>query len=107
MADRSMSSQITHVWVFNGEQSHLPNAVFLSLELAETGIKKKGVSGILTAYPINTSVYEWAIQNGVFRPKPSYQNLPEFIQRFTSASLEHYHYENGKNCDDSDSNERA
>jgi hypothetical protein len=96
MEYRLMSSQITHVWIFNGEQSHLPSAVFLNLELAETWIKEKEVSGILTAYPINTSVYEWAIQNGVFSPKHSYQNLPKFIQRFTSASLEHYHYENGK-----------
>jgi hypothetical protein len=34
-------SQIMQVWIFNGEQSHLPSAVFLNLELAEKMDKGK------------------------------------------------------------------
>ena len=94
--ESSSMLQIMQVWIFNGEQSYLPSAVFLNLELAEKWVKENRVSGILTAYPINTSVYEWAIEKGVFHPKHPYQKLPEFIQRFTSASLEHYHYKDGE-----------
>ena len=91
-----MSSPITQIWVFNGEENSLPSAVFLNFELATKWIKEKGVSGLLTAYPVNTGVYDWAIQKDFFLPKQSYQKLPKFIQRFTSAYLEHYHYENGE-----------
>ena len=51
-----MQSQITRVWIFNGESSHLPNAVFLNLELAEKWIREKAVSGILTAYPLDIAL---------------------------------------------------
>ena len=90
------SSPITKIWVFNGERAFLPSAVFLTLELAEQWIKEKQVSGLLTAYPVNTGVYDWALTRGCFQPKHSYQQLPAFIQRFTSAYLEHFHYENGE-----------
>ena len=70
--------------------------MFFNLELAEKWIKEKGVSGLLTAYPVNTGVYDWAIQKDFFRPKYPSQKSPEFIQGFNSAYLEHYHYKNGK-----------
>jgi hypothetical protein len=35
----------------------------------------------------------------MFEPKKDYQKTSTFIQQFTSAYLEHYHYVNGQNND--------
>jgi hypothetical protein len=84
------------IWVFCGEGSHLPAALFTDEGLAETWIKAHMLSGILTAYPINKSVYDWAIENRYFRPAAAHQQNPRFIGTFTCASLRHYHYESGQ-----------
>lgn len=83
------------IWVFNGERSVLPSGVFSSRGLAESWIAEHKLSGILTAYPLDQGAYQWAIQQGVFTPTEDYQQEAKFIGRFTSAALEHYHYENG------------
>jgi hypothetical protein len=86
------------VWVFNGEGGTFPSGVFSARETAETWIARHRLSGCLTNYPVDLPLYEWAITNGHFTPKfPSHQNA-EFIQRFSSAYLEHYHYEVGVAC---------
>lgn len=83
------------VWVFLGERATHACAVFTSLDLAEAWIKKSKVSGILTEYQLNTSVYDWTTQKGYFKASKPYQMTPEFIQKFSSAHANHYHYENG------------
>lgn len=82
-----------YVWVFNGAKSSFPSGVFNSREKAEQWIAEYKLEGTLTLYPLDSSVYDFAIANGWFRPKSPHQSLPEFIQRFTSASQEHFHYE--------------
>lgn len=84
------------VWVFNGERSRLPGGVFGSRAEAEAWIERHGLTGLLTEYPVGVGVYEWAIASGRFTPKRPDQQTGEFIGRFTSASLAHVHYENGK-----------
>jgi hypothetical protein len=37
-----------------------------------------------------------AVAAGHFAPARDEQRAPEFIQRFSSASQEHYHYEDGE-----------
>ena len=81
------------VWVFNGANSNFPSGVFTSRENAEVWITEHGLEGTLTLYPLDQSAYDHAIANGWFVPQLPHQGLPEFIQRFTSASQEHYHYE--------------
>jgi len=83
------------IWVFMGKGAACPSALFTTREQAEDWIKANGLQGMLTKYPIDIPVYDFAIGNGWFTPKRDYQRSPEFIQRFTSASQEHYHYENG------------
>ncbi len=83
------------VWVFNGG-SDLPSAVFTSRELAETWIARHGLTGVLTRYPLDVGLYEWAIDCGAFVPTRPDQSEPRFIGRFSSANLEHYHYEAGQ-----------
>jgi hypothetical protein len=84
------------VWVFNGDSSTFPAAVFTTQELAETWIADNKLSGCLTKYPLDVSVYDWVIAKGYWEPKKPYQHEPKFKQCFSSAYLEHYHYEEGK-----------
>ncbi|BFO57070.1 hypothetical protein [Acidovorax sacchari] len=86
---------IKSIWIFNGENSKFPSAAFSSLELAEEWIAKHKLSGVLTNYPIDRPVYEWAIENGHFNPKNEKERSPQFIGRFSSATQEHIHYEDG------------
>jgi hypothetical protein len=83
------------VWVFNGMDGTFPAAVFSSREKAEAWITCHRLSGTLTRYPIDEPIYEWAIARGYFKPMREYQSGAAFIQRFSSASQEHYHYEGG------------
>ncbi len=88
--------QVDQVWVFCGSNSLFPSGVFIELGAADRWIKEHSLTGTLTAYPLNTGVYEWAINKGYFLPSKSHQKTPLFKQNFTSASMEHYHYENGE-----------
>jgi hypothetical protein len=84
-----------YIWVFSGDNSKLPSAVFTEKEKAEEWIKKYTLSGMLTAYPVNKGTYDWAISHNYFNPKKEHETSAEFIQRFSSALQEHHHYENG------------
>lgn len=84
------------LWIFNGSNSRFCSGVFSSRKNAEDWIKKNKLSGLLTLYPIDEGAYEWAINHNFFSPSKDSEKTPEFIQKFTSASQEHYHYENGK-----------
>jgi hypothetical protein len=83
------------VWVFNGNGGHFPSAVFSTVENANAWIAKHKLSGLLTWYPLDVGLYDWAADNGYWRPKYNSEKTPEFIQRFSSARTDHRHYENG------------
>jgi len=83
------------VWVFCGDGSILPSGVFSNQAAAEAWIKKHALSGILTEYPLDTGLYEWALGKGYFKPRFPSHRAPKFIGRFTSAYLTHFHFENG------------
>ena len=85
-------------WIFMGEGASNPSAVFSSRELAEKWIESNQLCGMLTKYPVDQSVYDHSIEQGWFTPQKDHQQSSKFIQRFTSASMEHYLYE----TDDSD-----
>ena len=84
------------VWVFNGAKSSFPSGIFTDLGWAERWIERHRLTGTLTAYPLDTGVYEWAIAKGFFRPRQPHEASPQFIGRFTSASMDHHHYEDGR-----------
>ena len=84
------------VWIFNGVKSNFPSAVFRHLSDAETWITNHSLSGVLTRYPLDIGAYDYAISRGIFTPKNADQETPLFIGKFSSASFEHYHYEDGK-----------
>lgn len=89
-------SEFSAVWVFNGGGA-FPGGVFTTRELAEAWISREHLSGTLTAYPLNTGIYEWAVARGYFQSRREEQQTPRFIARFSSGWQEHYHYENGVN----------
>lgn len=84
------------VWVFVGDKKSFPSAVFSSRQLAEEWIITNALTGTLTAYPLDSGVYDWAVGNGFFHPVKQHHKTSSFIQNFSSAYLEHYHYENGR-----------
>ena len=83
------------VWVFNGQKNKFPSAVFTERQSAETWIQENKLTGVLTAYPLDISVYDWTIQNGYFKPKGEKHTEAEFIGNFSSASQDHEHYYKG------------
>ena len=84
-----------HVWVFKAERATFPCGVFSTVDFADAWIAKHKLTGVLTAYPLNQGVYDWATGNGYFkRAKPA---TPEFVGSFTSQHQKHYHYVEGVN----------
>ncbi|MEP2653418.1 MAG: hypothetical protein ABJH06_15660 [Paraglaciecola sp.] len=87
------------VWVFNKNNANFSGGVFNELVLAEIWIKDNLLSGIFTKYPLNQGVFDWAVENNMHSIKQEKlaekRKQPNFIGGFTSASQEHYHYENG------------
>ena len=81
------------VWVFHGAGGRFTNGVFCSKAQAEEFILRYRLAGTLTKYPIGMSVYDWAIQEKLFESTKPEQYEAGFIQRFTTASQEHYHYD--------------
>lgn len=84
-----------HVWIFSGSGGRFASAVFSEKKNAVAWIERHRLSGMLTKYPLNIGVYDWAIAGRSFTPKTAEHASPEFIGRFTSAGQEHYHYEDG------------
>jgi hypothetical protein len=84
------------VWVFHGANGKFASGVFIEKMTAESWISANKLTGVLTEYPLNIGVYDWAIQEGYFKPKTEAHTSPEFIGKFTTASQEHFHYEDGK-----------
>jgi hypothetical protein len=86
------------VWVFIGSQdsktSAFPGGVFSTQERAESWIAMHNLSGTLTLYRLDVGAYDWAVQNGYFRPTKPNQVTPEFIASFSGGDI-HFHYEHG------------
>ena len=82
------------IYVFNGGSS-FPSGVFSNFNTAKEHIAKHSLTGVLTNYPIDVFVYDWAIDQGFFTPKRDNQKEAHFIGNFSSASQEHWHFKNG------------
>jgi hypothetical protein len=96
----------SRIWVFQGDGAQFPSAVFSNRPAAEEWITLHTLNGVLTAYPLNTGVYEWAKREGYFTPNKPIGS--DFVGSFSSAYQEHYHYTDGINQDvDRNARERA
>ncbi len=83
------------VWVFHGEGARFGSAIFALVETAEAWISENKCSGMLTEYPLNVSVFDWAVESGFFALEKIENKPMSFVQNFTSASQQHFHYING------------
>jgi hypothetical protein len=92
MADNLIA---TSVWVFHGDNRRFSSGVFRTFELADSWVKLNKLTGVLTEYPLDKGVYDWSVENKLFEVKKDSQKTSAFIQTFTSASQQHFHYENG------------
>ena len=84
------------VWLFNGEASHFPSAVFLSFTRALNWIERYSLTGTLTRYPLDKSVFDWAVENEFYQPNSTRGKCgPKTVAIFSSAYLEHFHFKDG------------
>ena len=87
------------VWVFNGVVGKHSGGVFSDVNKAENWIRANELTGMLTAYPLDQGVFDWAKDNDLLTMKKEKieekSKQPNFIGSFSTASQEHYHYENG------------
>ncbi|WP_041258136.1 DUF7710 domain-containing protein [Fibrella aestuarina] len=88
--------RINGVWIFHGEGGRFSSGVFLTKATAEDWINQRQLSGTLTLYPLDIGVYDWSLEKGYFVIEKEEHNKATFIQRFTTGSQEHYHYEDGR-----------
>ncbi|WP_420718338.1 DUF7710 domain-containing protein [Pyxidicoccus sp. MSG2] len=90
-----MLHELADVWVFCGAGARFPSGVFRARSSAEDWIGRYRLSGTLTKYPLDEGVYDWAVRGGFFEPKRAEHSSATFVQGFSSASQEHYHYSDG------------
>ena len=89
-----------HVWIFHQQGARLAGGAFEDVASAEAWISEHKLTGLLTAYPLGEGCFDWAQRTG--RTGMSDEKLkvrctdPAFIGSFTTASQEHFHYEDGK-----------
>lgn len=84
-----------YIWVVQGSSASFPSAIFSSREKAVRWIEKYKISGILSKYPLDISIYDWAITQGLFKPKRDDQKTPGFIQSFSTVHIEDSQYVDG------------
>ncbi len=82
-----------NVWVFHGMNGRIASGVFKTKEKAIEWIERENLQGVLSKYPLDISVYDWAVESEFFTPKKEDHKTAYFKQTFTTASQEHYHFE--------------
>ncbi|OWL98346.1 hypothetical protein CBQ26_02600 [Deinococcus indicus] len=87
---------MTEIWVFHAEGAALASGAFSTREQAELWIRRHGLTGLLTSYPLDEGMYDWAVAHTPFRPRRADQTTPTFIGRFTSGYRPHEHYRDGR-----------
>jgi hypothetical protein len=83
------------VWIFIADRAHLPSGVFSSREAAVQWMAGHHLTGMITEYPVDVGVYDWAVASGSFRPSKPHHSTPEFIGGFTTAAQNHGHFTEG------------
>lgn len=82
------------VWIFCGG-GQFASGAFSTKDNAETWIAEHGLTGLLTWYPLDEGMYEWAVRSGHFTPTKEHQKTGEFVGQFSCGAV-HFHYERGK-----------
>lgn len=88
-------SQADPIWIFNSSRGKFPSGAFSTIELAERWIRKHRLSGVLTEYPVDIGVFDWAVDSGLFKLKEGKEHDADFVGSFTTAAMNHVHFEEG------------
>jgi hypothetical protein len=83
------------VWIFLGDRAHWPSGVFSSRESAVRWVAEHRLTGMITEFPVDVGVYDWAVATGTFRPSKPLHSSSGFIGGFTAAAQEHGHFTEG------------
>jgi hypothetical protein len=83
------------VWVFMGDKGQFPMGVWSSLNFAHRYIHDKMFTGSLTAYELDTPIYDWAVNTGKFKRKNDQHRSIKFQQTFSNQCQEHYVFKEG------------
>lgn len=67
------------VYVFMGEAANYPAGIFESKEKAEEVIKRYSLTGILSLYPIDMLLYNWAIEKKFSISKRNIKKAPNIL----------------------------
>lgn len=73
----------------------MTSGAFTTRSRAEAWIARHRLTGMLIRYPVDTGVWDWAVEKDLFQVRKERHATPEFIGRFTSAFMEHWHYTEG------------
>jgi hypothetical protein len=92
-----MGSSERTVWIFlsDSDSGRWPSGVFSSREAAIRWISEHRLTGMITEYPVDVGVYDWAVASGSFRPDKTKHSSSEFIGGFTTAAQVHEHFSDG------------
>lgn len=82
------------IWIL--QRGQFPYAVFDDFDRACKWIEESKASGLMTGYPINQTALSWALDKGFFKAKKEEHDTIAYEETFTSASMPHYHFEDGK-----------
>lgn len=86
---------VDSVWIFHGARARFSGGVFTERATAELWILAHRLTGILTRYPVDVGVYDWAVKNEYFLPEKPEHQTSSFVGGFTSARMEHIHFADG------------
>jgi len=82
------------VYIFHGEGAKFAASIYSDLASAKRDLYRLKLTGILTIYPVGKTIFDYVVEEGLFSPKDD--KTSKYIQCFSSAYLEHYHFENGE-----------
>jgi hypothetical protein len=89
------NSALETVWVFNGERARFAAGIFRTEQEGLAWVKKHGVSGILTEYPVGGGCFDLAVEGGHFRPSKPHHGSTEFVAAFSPGWTRHVHVIDG------------
>ncbi len=89
----------SNIWVFLGDGGNFPSAAFNDFKSIEKWVSDNKLTGMISALPMNQGFFDWAVENDAISMKEEKIALKKkdsrFIATFTTASIDHWHYENG------------
>lgn len=87
---------MTKVYIFHGDKSRFANAVFSTLDAAEQWIGKHALTGLVTAYELDSPAFDRnlaarSLPRGTLDAIARGDDIAQMAERYVDGS-EHYHF---------------